>query len=295
MMNLGSATRDDLVLDKNDLKKFLANNVWVEEKIDGANLGVSITKEYPFSCSPLFCARLISPITILSLLSLLSCFSTSSLKSCPLSIITTGILFSLQFSNSMQENFLLCIYHCIVSFSLFTLHLFSLLSSRPLPFASCPLHKTHCQNPCMIASIVCTFSLSFSLSSFLFTFSFSFFCMCCSPTPPPSLFLSFSLSPSPFSYAYLIQLSYEICFQNRSHYVTTESASQWKTLDLWKRQHQEALYSFLTPDLVLFGEWCYSKHSIHYTRLPDYFLAFDMYLYSFSFILFHFDFILISF
>lgn len=70
---------------------------------------------------------------------------------------------------------------------------------------------------------------------------------------------------------------YEIRFQNRSHYVTSESATQWKTLDQWKRQHQEALYSLLTPNLVLFGEWCYSKHSIHYTRLPDYFLAFDIY------------------
>jgi len=114
-MNMGSATRDDLVLDKNDLKKFLANSLWVEEKIDGANLGISITEDY------------------------------------------------------------------------------------------------------------------------------------------------------------------EIRFQNRSHYVTTETASQWKTLDQWKKQHQEALYSFLTPNLILYGEWCYSKHSIHYTRLPDYFLAFDIY------------------
>lgn len=71
--------------------------------------------------------------------------------------------------------------------------------------------------------------------------------------------------------------NYEIRFQNRSHYVTSESASQWKMLDQWKRNHQESLYSFLTPNLVLFGEWLYSKHSIHYTRLPDYFLAFDMY------------------
>jgi len=70
---------------------------------------------------------------------------------------------------------------------------------------------------------------------------------------------------------------YEIRFQNRSHYVTSETATQWKTLDQWKRQNQTALYSFLTPNLVLFGEWCYSKHSIHYTRLPDYFLAFDIY------------------
>lgn len=28
---------------------------------------------------------------------------------------------------------------------------------------------------------------------------------------------------------------------------------------------------------MLFGEWCYAKHSIHYTRLPDWLIAFDVY------------------
>ena len=28
---------------------------------------------------------------------------------------------------------------------------------------------------------------------------------------------------------------------------------------------------------VLFGEWCYAKHSLHYTSLPDVFLAFDLF------------------
>ncbi len=110
------------------------------------------------------------------------------------------------------------------------------------------------------------------------------------PSPSPSLLLIFSsphLFPSSRSLlssyltiviVYDMITSYEICFQNRSHYVTTETATQWKMLDNWKRQHQESLYSILTPNLILFGEWCYSKHSIHYTRLPDYFLAFDVYL-----------------
>ena len=29
--------------------------------------------------------------------------------------------------------------------------------------------------------------------------------------------------------------------------------------------------------MVLFGEWCYARHSIHYTRLPDFFLVFDVF------------------
>jgi len=28
---------------------------------------------------------------------------------------------------------------------------------------------------------------------------------------------------------------------------------------------------------VLFGEWCYLQHSVHYTRLPGPFIAFDIY------------------
>merc|ERR1719453_2536834 len=28
---------------------------------------------------------------------------------------------------------------------------------------------------------------------------------------------------------------------------------------------------------ILYGEWCYAKHSIPYDELPDYFIAFDLY------------------
>jgi hypothetical protein len=30
-------------------------------------------------------------------------------------------------------------------------------------------------------------------------------------------------------------------------------------------------------DLVLFGEWCASFHTVRYDALPDWFLAFDVY------------------
>lgn len=47
VMNMGAATRDDLVMDKKDLAKFLTNkNIILEEKVDGANLGITITEEY---------------------------------------------------------------------------------------------------------------------------------------------------------------------------------------------------------------------------------------------------------
>jgi hypothetical protein len=37
------------------------------------------------------------------------------------------------------------------------------------------------------------------------------------------------------------------------------------------------LAAALSPDLILFGEWCYAVHSVRYTRLPDWFLTFDVY------------------
>ncbi|KAI5064333.1 hypothetical protein GOP47_0021003 [Adiantum capillus-veneris] len=72
--------------------------------------------------------------------------------------------------------------------------------------------------------------------------------------------------------------------QNRSHYVNSRSHAQFKELDLWLQTHEADLWGVLTcndtlqpGELVLFGEWVFAKHSIHYTKLPDFFLAFDLY------------------
>jgi protein-tyrosine phosphatase len=43
-------------------------------------------------------------------------------------------------------------------------------------------------------------------------------------------------------------------------------------------QHGDALKTILEPGRhILFGEWCVMVHSLPYTRLPGYFLAFDLY------------------
>ena len=60
--------------------------------------------------------------------------------------------------------------------------------------------------------------------------------------------------------------------------MTSETATQFKGLDNWARVHEGELCQILEPERhVLFGEWCYAKHSIHYTHLPDWFIAFDIY------------------
>jgi len=65
--------------------------------------------------------------------------------------------------------------------------------------------------------------------------------------------------------------------QNRGAYLQLPGAGQWKKLDEWLDLHIEVLFEYLSDHYILFGEWCYAQHSIFYDRLPDWFLAFDIY------------------
>lgn len=66
--------------------------------------------------------------------------------------------------------------------------------------------------------------------------------------------------------------------QNRGTYLSLEHGhGQFKPLKRWLAPRATKLADRLFPDLMLFGEWCYAVHSIRYTRLPDWFLAFDVY------------------
>ncbi|KAI0652670.1 ATP dependent DNA ligase [Trametes meyenii] len=75
----------------------------------------------------------------------------------------------------------------------------------------------------------------------------------------------------------------EIIVQNRSHYINPASHEQFKRLGLWVDRHRADLMKVLDRDplfaqrYVLFGEWLVVTHSIPYNRLPDWFLAFDLY------------------
>ena len=68
--------------------------------------------------------------------------------------------------------------------------------------------------------------------------------------------------------------------QNRSHYINSKTHRQFALLDSWLSENSPGLFQVLGEEpgnYVLFGEWLYAKHSIHYTRLPGYFMAFDVY------------------
>jgi len=71
---------------------------------------------------------------------------------------------------------------------------------------------------------------------------------------------------------------YKIVAQNRSHFVNSSYHPQFKLLDGWIQEHSDDLYRIIENDTkILYGEWIYAKHSIEYTFLPDYFLAYDLY------------------
>lgn len=70
----------------------------------------------------------------------------------------------------------------------------------------------------------------------------------------------------------------KIILQNRSHYINSETHSQFKNIDKWINKNIGDLWDIIIPDrYILFGEWLNVKHSIHYTNLSDVFIAFDMY------------------
>lgn len=70
----------------------------------------------------------------------------------------------------------------------------------------------------------------------------------------------------------------KIVAQNRSHYVNSATHPQFKKLDAWIKAHYADLMHVLEGhNYIIYGEWLYSKHSINYTDLPDYFIMFDLY------------------
>jgi ATP-dependent RNA circularization protein (DNA/RNA ligase family) len=65
--------------------------------------------------------------------------------------------------------------------------------------------------------------------------------------------------------------------QCRGSYLIRKGQPQLATLWPWLSERRDALVETLSPHLILFGEWCYAQHTVHYDNLPDWFLAFDVY------------------
>ena len=65
--------------------------------------------------------------------------------------------------------------------------------------------------------------------------------------------------------------------QNRGAYLELPGLGQWKKLAEWLAPKTDTFFEHLFDRYILFGEWCYAKHTVFYERLPDWFLGFDIY------------------
>ncbi len=66
--------------------------------------------------------------------------------------------------------------------------------------------------------------------------------------------------------------------QNRGTYLARSTAAeQFQPLWGWLGPRRARLLEAVGEHRILFGEWCYARHSVSYARLPDWFLLFDVY------------------
>ena len=65
--------------------------------------------------------------------------------------------------------------------------------------------------------------------------------------------------------------------QNRGGLLEPGMKGQFAPLWNWLSERESRLFDALGDRLTIFGEWCCACHSIQYTLLPDFFLAFDVY------------------
>lgn len=65
--------------------------------------------------------------------------------------------------------------------------------------------------------------------------------------------------------------------QHRGQFLKTPYRGQFARLTEWMALHGDDLIAHLEPGWIAFGEWCAARHSIHYDRLPDWWILFDLY------------------
>lgn len=69
----------------------------------------------------------------------------------------------------------------------------------------------------------------------------------------------------------------QMVLQCRGHLITEGMHSQYDLFKQWAVVKRSALEDRLECSFILFGEWMYARHSIHYRRLSHYFFEFDIY------------------
>jgi len=69
----------------------------------------------------------------------------------------------------------------------------------------------------------------------------------------------------------------QIVLQCRGHLITQGMHPQYDLFKQWAMVKRPVLENVLASRFILFGEWLYARHSIHYRGLPHYFFEFDIY------------------
>ena len=65
--------------------------------------------------------------------------------------------------------------------------------------------------------------------------------------------------------------------QCRGHLITEGMHPQYDLFKQWAAVKRSVLEERLEDRFILFGEWLYARHSVHYRQLPHYFFEFDIY------------------
>ena len=70
----------------------------------------------------------------------------------------------------------------------------------------------------------------------------------------------------------------KLLLQSRGHYLTGGYRERhFNLFKSWAYSKQSELFELLGTRYVMYGEWLYAKHTIFYTKLPHYFLEFDIF------------------
>jgi len=68
-----------------------------------------------------------------------------------------------------------------------------------------------------------------------------------------------------------------LVLQCRGHLVTEGMHPQYDLFKQWANVKRQVLEDVLEFRYILFGEWMYARHSVHYRQLPHYLFEFDIY------------------
>lgn len=70
----------------------------------------------------------------------------------------------------------------------------------------------------------------------------------------------------------------KLLLQSRGHFLTGGYRERhFNLFKSWAYSKQSELYELLGKRYIMYGEWLYAKHTIFYTKLPHYFLEFDIF------------------